>query len=204
MKKSFIMALALVLVLGIAIGGTVAWLTASTDPVTNTFTVGDINITLTETGANNNAKSYTTVPGSKYDKDPNVTVQSGSEACWLFVKVSEVNNTMTVGSETKKIVNYTIATGWTAVPDHAGYYYKEISADDMGKAIYVFTGEGESNLKNGFVTINENVTKGQITASDQPQIVITAAAVQKDNVADVNAAWAKLPSAFTDATTTNP
>ena len=45
-SRTFIAMLALVLVIGCAVGGTVAWLVSSTDPVVNTFTYGDINITL--------------------------------------------------------------------------------------------------------------------------------------------------------------
>ena len=40
---------AIVLVVGGVVGGTVAWLIATPDPVVNTFTYGDIDITLTET-----------------------------------------------------------------------------------------------------------------------------------------------------------
>ena len=47
--RLFVLMLALVLVLGCAVGGTVAWLVAKTEPVVITFTYGDINITLTET-----------------------------------------------------------------------------------------------------------------------------------------------------------
>ena len=47
-KKAWLSALAVVLVLCCAVGGTLAWLTQKTDAVVNTFTVGDINITLTE------------------------------------------------------------------------------------------------------------------------------------------------------------
>ena len=71
-----------VLVLSFTIGGTLAWLTDTTEPVTNTFTYGDINITLAET-----TEVYKMVPGNSISKDPSVTVESGSEACWLFVKV---------------------------------------------------------------------------------------------------------------------
>ena len=45
--KTFVAMLALGLVIGCAGGGTVAWLTAQTEPVVNTFTYGDINIELT-------------------------------------------------------------------------------------------------------------------------------------------------------------
>ena len=45
-SKLFVMMLALVLVFGCAVGGTIAWLTVKTAPVVNTFTYGDINIEL--------------------------------------------------------------------------------------------------------------------------------------------------------------
>ena len=83
--RLFVLMLALVLVLGCAVGGTVAWLVAKTDPVVNTFTYGDINITLTETTGDD----YKIIPGVDIGKDPKVTVKAGSEACWLFVKVEE-------------------------------------------------------------------------------------------------------------------
>ena len=47
--KPLALILALVLTIGGVIGGTVAWLIATPDPVINTFTYGDINIELDET-----------------------------------------------------------------------------------------------------------------------------------------------------------
>ena len=47
--KPLAVLLALTLLVGCAIGGTIAWLTAQTGEVVNTFTVGDINIKLEET-----------------------------------------------------------------------------------------------------------------------------------------------------------
>ena len=43
-----------VLLVGGAVGGTVAWLSVKTAPVVNTFTYGDINITLDETKLDEN------------------------------------------------------------------------------------------------------------------------------------------------------
>ena len=45
-SRAFIALLALVLVIGCVAGGTVAWLVATSDTVTNTFTYGNINIDL--------------------------------------------------------------------------------------------------------------------------------------------------------------
>ena len=46
--KALALVLAVVLLVGAAIGGTVAWLTDKTGDVVNTFTVGNIDIELAE------------------------------------------------------------------------------------------------------------------------------------------------------------
>lgn len=200
-KKILALTLVFALALALGIGGTVAWLTAQTSPVVNTFTVGDINITLAETGTTNNAKNYTFVPGDTLAKDPKVTVIAGSEDCYLFVKVEEANNTAT--GLTGKVINWSVDTGtdpaikWVPVPEHDGYWYRTVPA--------VAANTTEENLpsfdvlKDNQVTVNEKVTKDMVTGltAKKPTITVTAAAVQKDNVADVTAAWAKLPTAFT-------
>ena len=86
-KKTLALVLALTLLVAGVVGGTLAWLTAQTAEVKNTFTVGDINIGLTET-----TTDYKMVPGNTIAKDPTVTVKANSEACWLFVKVTESEN----------------------------------------------------------------------------------------------------------------
>ena len=49
-NRRIAMTVALVLVVAlVSVGGTIAWLTANTDPVVNTFTVGNIDIALAET-----------------------------------------------------------------------------------------------------------------------------------------------------------
>ena len=208
--RRMLFTLALVLVVAVAsVGGTIAWLTDKTDPVTNTFTTANIDIDLTETWnamADENSTDYDTwnaklVPGKEYAKDPKVTVNAGSEACWLFVHVAEANNTINTSD---KVVSYTVRTGdgeWTAVPGHDGFFYREVDATTAAAvSYYVLTGNNTN--PNGFVKINENLTKKQEEAfgANTPTITVTAAAVQKDGVADVTAAWAKLPSAFTSGT----
>ena len=91
--RAFVALLALVLVIGCVAGGTVAWLVATTDSVTNTFTYGDINIGLTETKPVNQQAKI--IPGVDIEKDPKVTVKANSENCWLFVKIDEKNVSLT-------------------------------------------------------------------------------------------------------------
>ena len=204
-KKILALTLVFALALALGIGGTVAWLTAQTSPVVNTFTVVDINITLAETGTTNNAKNYTFVPGDTLAKDPKVTVTAGSEDCYLFVKVEEANNTAT--GLTGKVINWSVDAGtdpastWVPVPEHDGYWYRTVPA--------VAANTTEENLpsfdvlKDNQVTVNEKVTKDMVTGltAKKPTIAVTAAAVQKDNVNTVADAWDKLPNTFTGKVT---
>ena len=201
--KTMFMILAVVLIVGISVGGTLAWLTDTTESVTNTFTVGDINITLTETGAMDNAKNYTFVPGDKLAKDPIVTVTAGSESCYLFVKVKDVNNTLPTTDSAEKIIDWSIASGWTAVGGHAGYWYREVNSSANAQEFAVLADDviKTDNLK-GSVSVSTKVTKEMVASlkTNPPQIIITAAAVQKDNIDTVDAAFAELPSEFTATT----
>ncbi len=178
-SKMFVMMLALVLVFGCAVGGTIAWLTAKTDPVVNTFTYGDINIELTETKpANRQAKI---IPGVDIEKDPKVTVKAGSEACWLFVKVEE-EGTFVAGK-----VTYSVADGWTKLTGVTGVdnvYYREVSAVTADTEFGILT--------DNKVTVSEDLTKEDIKdlTSTQPKLTFTAYAVQKDGMDTAAAAWA--------------
>ncbi len=102
MKKSKILILSVCLA-SILIGatlGTFAYLT-SQDTVVNTFTVGDVEITLDETKVTADGKpvenaervkenNYHLVPGMTYTKDPTLTVVKGSEEAYvrMLVKVN--------------------------------------------------------------------------------------------------------------------
>lgn len=173
-KKTLALVLALTLLVAGIVGGTLAWLTDQTAEVKNTFTVGDINIGLTETTAD-----YKMVPGNTIAKDPTVTVKANSEACWLFVKVTE-------STDLKDFITYAIAEGWTALPGVDGVYYREVPASAADQTFSVLKGDA--------VTVNSDVTKEMLTAKDfaNPTLTFKAYAVQKDNVASASDAWAKV------------
>ena len=174
-SKAFAAVLALVLVLGCALGGTVAWLVAESGPVTNTFTYGDINIALTET----TGEDYKIIPGVDIAKDPKVTVEADSEACWLFVKVDEV------GTFVADKVTYSVADGWTALTGQPGVYYREVGAVTADTDFYV--------LKDNVVKVSDTLTKEDIKViPTQPTLTFTAYAVQKDGIADAATAWSKI------------
>lgn len=173
-KKTLALVLALTLLVAGVVGGTLAWLTDQTTEVKNTFTVGDINIGLTETTAD-----YKMVPGNTIAKDPTVTVKANSEACWLFVQVTE-------STDLKDFITYAIAEGWTALPGVDGVYYREVPASAADQTFSV--------LADNAVTVKSDVAKTMLETAktDAPTLTFQAYAVQKDNVASASDAWAKV------------
>lgn len=176
--KLVVAMLAVTLLIGCAIGGTVAWLTAKTEAVVNTFTYGDINITLAET----TGSSYKIIPGVDIAKDPKVTVKKDSEACWLFVKVEE-EGTFVAGK-----VTYSIADGWTKLTGVTGVdnvYYREVNAVTADTSFDV--------IKDNKVNVKDTLTKEDIKSiTTNPTLTFTAYAVQKDGIDTVEAAWEKV------------
>lgn len=143
MKKKLVIAI-MVLILAIgAVGGTLAWLTAQTDTVTNTFTTSGIEIGLSESTGD----SYQMVPGYTISKDPTVEVVKDSEKCYLFVKVEKSSNFDT-------FMNYEMAEGWTALDETAGVYYRVVDSSDADQTFAV--------LKGNQVTVNDTVTKDEM------------------------------------------
>ena len=190
-KKAIVAVVALVLVLCCAMGGTLAWLVAKTDPVVNTFTYGDINIDLSES----DDLDLKMIPGNSIKKDPVVTVKKGSEACWLFVEVKESENF-------DAFMTYAIAEGWTLYNTTTSG--SNIKTDNTTDDTYVIYREVDATtvdtdfavLANNSVSVKETVTKDNLNALDAnsannyPTLTFTAYAVQRDaNITTAAQAW---------------
>lgn len=190
--KPLLVAMAVVLLIGCVAGGTLAWLTSTTPKVTNTFTTSDINITLTESKAVNNAASFKMIPGCTIAKDPKASVVAGSEECYLFVKVTESDNF-------DSYMEYTIATGWTLVPGTTDVYYREVTTAEMGTPYSVLAGDT--------VTVKGDVTKemmNSLTPETYPTLTFKAYAIQlyKNNTQKftVAEAYTNVMAAYTTTT----
>ena len=98
MKKTLTVILALVLVVALSVAGTMAYMTSTTEEVKNTFSVGNVGITLDEakvdpkTGkaiddgvTRSQGNDYRLYPGMTYDKDPTVHVDPESEDCYIRI-----------------------------------------------------------------------------------------------------------------------
>ena len=173
-KKIVITVIAAVLVLGCAVGGTIAWL-VQMRTLTNTFLAGNIEVELTES----TGSTYQLIPGATLAKNPKVTVKHGSEPCWLFVKIEEAGTT-------DAYLSYEVAEGWAALDGVAGVYYREVPEVTLDHAYFV--------LKDNVVHVSDAVTKDEmdaLTDEAKPKLTFTAYAVQRMGFDAVVAAWAE-------------
>lgn len=169
--------LALTMVVGCAVDGTVAWLVSESKSSVSTFTLGDINIKLT---GESESPPLKIIPGVDIKRSLKVTVEPNSEACWLFVKVE--------GTNWPTNVSYSVAGGpndWAplSVSDYPGVYYRAVSAKDAETGM-----EYDVNCN---VTVSKELTKAEINgiAGTQPRLSFTAYAVQRYGIDDATTAW---------------
>lgn len=189
-KALLLVCCAVLLVVG-SVVGTLAYLT-STDSVTNTFTLGNVSISLDESnvdeygnslgGTRVKANEYKLIPGHIYTKDPTVHVSSTSEDSWLFVKVQNgINSLETPTGNT--ITSQMAANGWTLVNGTTDVYAypNKVQKNADVKVFETFAIDGSATYE-------------QIKAAGDAKIVITAYAIQADGFATSAEAFNALKS----------
>lgn len=191
MKKRNVMtmALSLAMVGVIAVGGTLAYLTATDDAVVNTFTFAqNIVVTLDEdqpatTGnetITSNSKGgfdYTNVvPGQTLNKAPEITVTTSVNA-YVFARITESAN----------VEIDAITEGWTKVPTSENTWYKAVN--------------GQASVQNlGTLFTKVTVRNESLTASSTVElepIKIQVAAIQQEGF-DGNVTAAMNAATFAD------
>ncbi|MBO5326651.1 MAG: hypothetical protein J6A84_00845 [Clostridia bacterium] len=175
-KKLIFAIIAAICTLAIGIGSTIAYFASVSGPVKNTFTVGDVALTLTET----TGEEYRMIPGTAIKKDPLVTVVGGSEECYVYVKLDRANGL-------DDYVTYALADGWTLLGGFDGVYYRMVEHSAVDKHYTV--------LQNDEMLIRSNLTKEKMAAIDAaalPQMKITAYAIQTLGIESASDGWYNL------------
>lgn len=193
-KKVLILGLCAVLLVAASVLGTMAYLT-DTKSVTNTFTVGNVAITLDEANVNPDGtkkdesrvatNTYKLMPGHEYLKDPTVHVTAGSEDCFLFVKVENGISDIETKTNADTIAAQMGANNWKPVDGVANVYvYAEGKDPTVVQA-------GADKLVFANFTIDGNVDTFEGKVQD---IVVTAYAIQADGFANATAKaiWEKV------------
>lgn len=178
--------LALTMVVGCAVDGTVAWLVSKSE-TSSTFTLGNIDIALVEESGGQPLKI---IPGAEITRPLRVMVLEGSEACWLFVKVEgpdfkDANGTAKVSYSFVGKDKDKPGDDWAPLSGHPGVYYREVPADNARWGVPYHV--------DGVVTVSKDLTKAEIDSiakEPAPQLSFTAYAVQREGIGDAATAWA--------------
>lgn len=182
-SRSFVLTAAIIVILGGVISGTVAWMFIKADPVSNTFSYGDMKIELIETdtgiggGSDQPENIYSLSPNAEIAKDPTITVTGGTVYCWVFVEVKKSDNF-------DEYMEYKLADDWKKLAGEDGIYYREVPKSPEMQQIQV--------LADNKVKVKDSVTQQQLDAmeeKDYPSIEFTAYAVQKSEVDSPKEAW---------------
>jgi len=210
MKKRKIILAAIVLLLIFLVGGAIAYFT-DIESATNTFTIGDVDITLEEDGwvttdTNNNGvpdAAEGKMPGENITKDPTIT-NVGSNDAYVFAKVVSACTTDAAPKTPKEIFIYTthIKTGWylmdegTCTNGTITRIYAYGSSTKMTKLVKPNGSTTDSVVLFDKVTINPDITGDEAgltevinqgtaeeaTQSKKLDVVVTGYAIQADGI----------------------
>jgi hypothetical protein len=213
MKSKFTKILCLVMGAILLVTGTVAatlaYLKAETDPVTNTMTVGEVEIKLDEAevdeygafveGAPRRAfNEYKLIPGQEYNKDPMITVDKDSEKSHIYFGLYIDPEVQAVLDATNNVISEQIDDyKWVALVDKDGktpmYYY---GTDDEGNEIkYTIYRYEEAVDPNGTDLELHIFDKFSVAAdaavenANEGKIMLKAFAVQYANLENPLDAW---------------
>ena len=211
-SKALLLTLCAVVLVIATVFGTMAYLT-STYEVQNTFTVGQVKITLDEAKVNPDGtlvykedgqtpvdrvstNSYKLLPGHTYNKDPMVTVLKGSEPSYVkmtvtFSKANELDAIFAPdGANLTSIFNGYDATNWIAKGNT-----KDATADTRTYEFWyketVSAPDADVPLDALFdsITVPGEITNEQLATIEGMTITVNAYAIQADGFANAEAAW---------------
>lgn len=186
-SKALLLGLCAVLLVAASILGTMAYLTDNAK-VENSFTLGKVEITLTEAKVDEKGKAdnsvprvsentYKLVPGLTYDKDPTIYVKDNSEDSYLFVKVEDGIKTLENAGNT--VEDQMMGSGnWKLVEEtNNGNVYVYTGGENDPKPVTANDGKDGIKVFEHF-TVRNTATKQDLDNNKNSKIIITAYAVQ--------------------------
>lgn len=187
-RKILTLAMALSMIAILAVGATIAYFT-DTDTKTNTFTVGDVDITLTEPNwdAQGSVDAPEVYPGEALAKDPTVK-NVGSNPCFVRISVTGWDCLAPAGNITYKTdyVAGKLGENWDYNETDKYFYYTKVlpvgvTTDALFDQIVMPT-----NLTNGYDGSYSLVVKAEAVQAQGAKAKWDD--VQKMNMAEI-AAW---------------
>lgn len=142
-KRKIMLGSAVLLAVLLVVGGTMAWFTATSDSVTNSFTAGTLKIELVDTFE----EALNVNPGDCYAKDVYVK-NLGTKTAYVRI---EKNIAFDKAGLNLDVVEYTLGEGWVEHTD--GYFYfnralaaKTDTTTDRTTSLFALNEDGETNI----------------------------------------------------------
>ena len=189
--KIMLTCLCAILLVAASVLGTLAYL-SDRGEVNNTMTFGKVDISLDEAKVTAEGKlvdgaervtenTYHLIPGQTYIKDPIVTVEEGSEACFVFVKIENGIAAIEEDEMFTTIADQISQLGWATLEGVDGVYFKKINKEDAssGEELPVFT----------FFVIDDEVDNETFAQYKDAEINVKAYAIQQTGFETAKAAW---------------
>lgn len=194
-NRILLTAVAALLLVAVTVGGTMAYLQATSGPVVNTFTPSDISVELTEEGAVDGEQSFQFIPSQHLDKEPVVSAESNVDY-YVFVEVTVENwpvfkddqGKEIVDKAGKKLIEYTInTTDWSVLegytdPSNTGsgtvVLYKQLKAGALADTAVLSAVYGNGDE----IYVSSELTKEQMaTIKANPTMTFNSYAAQQIN-----------------------
>jgi len=206
MKKRKTILAAVVLLLVFLVGGAIAYFT-DTDTKTNTFTIGSVDITLTEplwdelvkTGGDTSIPddAEDMMPGESVTKDPTINNVSTKNDAYVFAKVEVPCTTIVApATEAVELFTYTVNTEWAELSSaavactdggtatHVYYYGTGGTLTKLNKAANASTPTSTSAPVFGSVTLRSTLKAAEIpNINNNKTITVNAYGIQADGLA---------------------
>ena len=200
-KKKTVLAAAILLFMFV-IGGAIAYFT-DTEQKTNTFTIGSVDITLTEDGwdaladTNDNDipdAAEDMMPGESVTKDPLINNVSTKNDAYVFAKVEIPCTTIVAPATTsEELFTYTTNAGWTELSTaavactsggtatHVYYYGTNGTLTTLAKAASSTTPTSTSNPLFSTISLRSTL-KGNEGLTGEKQVVVTGYGIQTEGL----------------------
>lgn len=220
MKKKITAVALIVALLAIAlIGGTMAYFTDTKD-VTNTFTAGNVKITLDEAKVTKNAdgdlvadrdnrtsetektQSYKLFPGMTVFKDPTITVAADSEDAWIGAKITikgDLHSLYGVAGYDNLDISKFVSGGLTAQDAEQEFNWNGLSMVYKTSDLVIYQdASGKANNTWVMYVFMNNIKKANDTMVLFDTITVNAE-FDKDEMAKLNGATVEVKAFATQA-----
>ncbi len=173
LKKFLLSTVAVLLVMALSVGGTLAYLQSESETKTNIFNANKVKVELTEEGT----QSYNIIPGTSEEKKATVTVDNSIPA-YVYVQITDT---------TKGLVTWAPADGWKPLDGTTDVFWRAVGKDGE-KTFSVLAGDKVSYAAS---LTNDDMKKVEGTI---PKLTFKAFAIQQQPFANAVEAWTQLPT----------